>query len=132
MQNQPNPSIPQAPPAIDFSSLAPVQRLVAAAPALTAWEAMRLLLSQRAALPRRPDEAIARAVFAVACHCEEPQAAQDAAAVLLEWCGAPMAAAGACVWGGGGCGCGAAELGACMQSGQQPTNHSTIQRTNQP
>ncbi|KAI8475884.1 MAG: hypothetical protein J3K34DRAFT_17298 [Monoraphidium minutum] len=86
------------PPTIDAAALPAVQQLLEAAPTLAAWDALRLLLSQRAALPHPADEATARAVFAVACHCSEPQMAQDAAAAFLEWCGAgPLAAADCCL-----------------------------------
>ena len=87
---------PCAAPALpDLAELAPVQRLLRAAPHLTAPEAFRLLVSQRAALPRPPDEATARAAFAVACHSPDAAAAEGAAAALLDWCGAPPRAAAA-------------------------------------
>jgi hypothetical protein len=85
---------PQPPPVIDVAALPAVQQLAELSPQLTPWEAFRLLLAQRAAMPRPPDEATARAVFAAACHSDEPQLAQDAAAAFLGWCGAGPLAAG--------------------------------------
>jgi len=89
---------PQPPPAVDVSTLEPVQQLLASAPALTPWEAFRLLLSHRAALAPRPDAATAKAAFAAAWRCDEPQTAQDAAVAFLSWCGAPPLAAGEGLW----------------------------------
>lgn len=85
---------PQTPTPVDLSSLPAVQELMEASPALTPITALSLLLSQRVTLPHPPDEATAKAVFAMVAQAEDPQLAQDAAAACLEWWGAPMLAAG--------------------------------------
>ncbi|GBF91012.1 hypothetical protein Rsub_03867 [Raphidocelis subcapitata] len=86
----------RAPPQVDAAALPPVRRALQANPHMTAWEALRMLLSHRAALPWPPDEPTARAAFSLACHCADAGAARDAAAALLRWCGAPALAAAEC------------------------------------